>query len=217
MWKNWQVKSIHLHRHLPPSNLLHSGKSSLLAALLRLLDIESGTISIDGIDLRSVPRDILRECIIAIPQDLFILTGTIRLNADPSSKRTDEEIINALVKVKLWPIIETRGGLECDLNEHPLSQGQQQLFSLARAMLRKSKILILDEATSNVDVDTDTLMQQVIQDEFRDHTIITVAHRLNTIMNADRVAVLEGGKLVEFGEPQDLLRQDSAFRKLHGV
>ncbi|KAE9373193.1 putative multidrug resistance protein [Stipitochalara longipes BDJ] len=194
-----------------------SGKSSLLSALLCLLDIESGTITIDGIDLRTVRRDILRERLIAIPQDPFILTGTVRLNLDPSSQHSSSSLISALTKVHLWAVIENRGGLECELNEHPLSQGQQQLFSLARAMLRRSKILILDEATSNVDAETDALMQRVIRDEFAGYTIVTVAHRLDTIMDADRVAVLEGGRLVEFGEPQVLLGRDSAFKRLHGI
>ena len=127
----------------------------------------------------------------------------------------DEEIVDALTKVRLWSTLESRGGLDCDLNHDPLSHGQQQLFALARAMLRHSKILLLDEATSNVDIKTDQLVQKIIREEFKNHTIITVAHRLNTIVDADAVAVMEEGKLIEYDDPRVLLEQDSAFSRLH--
>jgi len=108
-----------------------------------------------------------------------------------------------------------RGGLDAQMKAQPLSQGQQQLFCLARAMLRDSRILVLDEATSNVDQETDTLMQRIIRREFAQHTIITVAHRLDTIADADVVAVLSEGRLVEFGKPEELLARQSRFRELH--
>ena len=103
------------------------------------------------------------------------------------------------------------------MKSQPLSQGQQQLFCLARAMLRKSKILVLDEATSNVDSETDALMQQIIREVFAQHTIITVAHRLNTIADSDIVAVLHEGNLVEFGPPGELLQRPSMFRDLNNA
>ena len=194
-----------------------SGKSTLLSTLLRLLDLDSGTIKVDGYDLSTIPREIIRTRMIAIPQDPFILSGTVRLNADPTSACTDEAIIAALEKTRLWPILSTRGGLEADLKEQPLSHGQQQLFCLARAMLRKGRILILDEATSNVDRDNDQLMQKIIREEFSQHTILTVAHRLETIMDADRVVVMDEGRVVEIGEPSKLLQDgESRFRQLQG-
>lgn len=102
------------------------------------------------------------------------------------------------------------------MKAQPLSHGQQQLFCLARAMLRESKILVLDEATSNMDAETDTLMQRIIRKEFSGHTIVTVAHRLNTIEDSDVVAVLDGGRLAEFGSPVELLaRKESLFKQLH--
>jgi ATP-binding cassette, subfamily C (CFTR/MRP), member 1 len=139
----------------------------------------------------------------------------VRANADPSGSASDNDIISALKKVQLWNAIQTRGGLDAQMKLQPLSQGQQQLFCLARAMLSKSKILILDEATSNVDSETDALMQQVIREAFVQHTIITVAHRINTISDSDMVAVLSEGKLVEFGPPAELLQKSSMFRELH--
>ncbi|MCJ1311899.1 hypothetical protein MMC25_005572 [Agyrium rufum] len=193
-----------------------SGKSSLLSALLRLLDMQSGAIFVDGIDLSTVPREQIRSRMIAIPQDPFIISDTVRLNADPSSIVPDPLIITALTNIGLWQIIESRGGLDANMKEQPLSQGQQQLFCLARAMLRRSKILILDEATSNVDGETDQLMQKIIREEFREHTILTVAHRLETIMDADNVAVLEAGELLEYGPPKELMAKESRFRELHG-
>lgn len=185
--------------------------------LLRLVEIESGSILIDGIDISVVPREVVRSRIIAIPQDQFIFNDSVRFNADPTGLATDRKIISALTRVRLWSVLETRGGLNANMKLQPLSQGQQQLFSLARAILRKetSKILILDEATSNVDAETDKLMQEIIREEFDHHTIVTVAHRLETIMNSDVVAVLDAGTLVEFGSPSELLgRDDGAFKRL---
>ena len=180
--------------------------------------MDDGSIIIDGLDLAQLTRESIRERLIAVPQDAFILNGTVRLNADPTSVFTDAEIMSALEKVQLWTLLSARGGLNCDLLQHPLSHGQQQLFCLSRAILRghSSRILVLDEATSNVDLETDRLIQKVVREEFAKHTILTVAHRLETIMDADRVAVLDGGRLIEYGEPKSLLAQEgSAFAALN--
>ena len=195
--------------------MLHSGKSSLLLSLCRLIEIDSGSIIIDGVDLRTIPREVIRTRITAIPQDPFVLSDSVRVNADTSGEASDDAIISALKKVQLWDAIQTRGGLDAQMKSQPLSQGQQQLFCLARAMLRKSKILILDEATSNVDSETDALMQQIIREVFAQNTIITVAHRLKTISDSDMVAVLHEGKLVEFGPPGELLQRPSMYRDLN--
>lgn len=197
-----------------------SGKSSLLSVLLRILDIDSGTIILDGVDLQTVPRSLVRSRIVTIPQDPFLLAGSVRLNADPTGKLPDSTIIAALTKVSLWTILEERGGLDAMMTTSPLSQGQAQIFCLTRAMLRTgSKILVLDEATSNVDAETDQLMQRLIREEFRSHSIIMVAHRLDTIMDSDKIAVLERGRLVEFDSPEKLLEEGrkSAFSELRGM
>lgn len=194
-----------------------SGKSSLLLSLFRLIEPTGGKIEIDGIDLATLPRETVRTRLIAIPQDPFVLSSSVRENADPSGSSIDAAIIESLKKVQLWSIIESRGGLDAQMKAQPLSHGQQQLFCLARAMLRESKILVLDEATSNVDAETDTLMQRIIRKEFAAHTIVTVAHRLNTIEDSDVVAVLDGGRLAEFGPPAELLAlKGSLFKELHG-
>jgi ABC-type multidrug transport system fused ATPase/permease subunit len=195
----------------------NSGKSSLLSVLLRILDMGRGTITIDGIDLPVIPREIIRSRIVTIPQDPFILSGSVRLNADPTSSTSDESIIIALNKVGLWPIISERGGLDAEMTANPLSQGEQQIFCLARAMLKtQGRILVLDEATSNVDAETDQLMQKLIREEFKGYTIITVTHRLDTILDSDRIVVLEAGRVVEVGPPSELLSRQSGFRELEG-
>lgn len=180
--------------------------------------MEYGTILIDGIDLQIIPREIARSRLVTIPQDPFILSSSVRLNADPTSSNSDDAIITALTKVGLWSIISERGGLDVEMTANPLSQGQQQIFCLARAMLKtQGNILILDEATSNVDAETDLLMQRLIREEFQGYTIITVAHRLDTILDSDRIVVLEAGRVVEVGKPTELLvRPSSAFRALRG-
>ncbi|KAF3482809.1 uncharacterized protein GIQ15_02133 [Arthroderma uncinatum] len=192
-----------------------SGKSSLILALLRLLDISAGRIIIDGVDLSTLPRHEVRSQIITIPQDQFTLAGSVRLNADPSGTISDDCIQNALKKVHLWSLIESRGGLDGKMDAGSLSAGEQQLFRLAQAILRKDgrKILILDEATSNSNVDsnTDLLMQRLVQEEFKDFTILTIAHRVNTILNYDKVGVFDEGKLVEFDRPQNLLRTNGSL------
>jgi ATP-binding cassette subfamily C (CFTR/MRP) protein 1 len=222
-----------------------SGKSTLLLSMLRLVELESGSITIDGLDLSTVPREKVRASLIAIPQDTFVLNDSIRLNVDPSGNVSDEEIIATLEKVQLWNVIESRGTgsgsasgsntaapsgsatpvneetangvstpkkveidpLEAPLKNAPLSHGQFQLFGLARALLLKdrSRILILDEATSNVDAMTDELMQRIIREEFAKHTILTIAHRLDTIRDADTILVMDKGKVVEVGTPDELL------------
>ena len=131
-------------------------------------------------NISSIPRELVRQRLIAIPQDPFIIPGTVRSNVDPLGVIPDEDIISALRKINIWDTLSSRGGLEAVLQEQPLSQGQQQLFCLARVMLRKSKtkVLILDEATSSVDHDTNRVMQNVIKEEFKGYTIISVAHRV---------------------------------------
>ena len=191
-----------------------SGKSSLLAALFRLLELKSGQIYVDGLDIATLPRQAIRSSLIAVPQDPFLLEGSIRFNVSPTEPLPDESIIAALTKVGLWELIQNRGGLDVNIAQAPFSHGQQQLFCLARAMLRKSTVLVLDEATSSVDSQTDEKMQKIIREEFRGHTILTVAHRLKTIMDSDQVAVLEQGRLVELGEPGQLLQQGGVFRDL---
>ncbi|KAJ9136431.1 ABC multidrug transporter [Pleurostoma richardsiae] len=194
-----------------------SGKSSLLLALLRLLDLSSGAILVDGVDLSTLPREQVRARLVAVAQDSFFLPGTVRQNIDPYDAAGDEAIAQALERVGLWGAIEEKGGLDAKFGEDMLSHGQRQLFSLARAVLRKGRgrVMLFDEATSSVDHQTDAQMQEVIRDEFREHTVISIAHRLETIADFDRVVVLEKGCVVEEGNPRELLASGKGkFREL---
>jgi ABC-type multidrug transport system fused ATPase/permease subunit len=193
-----------------------SGKSSLLAALFRLLDLEPRSrILIDGIDISAIPRQVTRTALNTIPQEPFFIHGTVRANIDPSNTNSLEDIERALRRVELWDIVQIKGGCDTPLDANFFSHGQRQLFCLARALLRKSKIVILDEMTSNVDVVSDALMQRIIRQDFADCTVLAVAHRLETILDFDRIAVLKDGELIEFDTPEALLKTNSAFKDLY--
>ncbi|KAJ3942687.1 uncharacterized protein N0V96_006906 [Colletotrichum fioriniae] len=210
-----------------------SGKSSLLLALLRLLPLSSGTISIDGVPLDALPLLPLRSVLVAITQDHFVLPGTVRQNLDPLGQVSDADagvdadaeagadaeniLVSVLTRVGLWDTIRDNGGLEAQFAEEALSHGQRQLFFLARAILRKDvgRVLLLDEATSSVDAHTERMVKDLIRDEFKHHTIIAIAHRLDTVVDFDRVVVLDKGRVVEVGNPRDLLNQGRGkFREL---
>ncbi|KND91185.1 Multidrug resistance-associated protein 1 [Tolypocladium ophioglossoides CBS 100239] len=199
-----------------------SGKSSFLASLFRMLDIRGGSITIDSVDLKTIPLSTVRSRINAIPQDPFFLPGTVRMNADPYHTAPDASIVQALRRVQLWDKIQELGDLDSELKPDSLSQGQKQLFSLARAMLRpRCSIVVLDEVTSrtdsndgSLDFKTEKLMLEVLQEAFNGCTIIAIAHRLETILGFDRVAVFDDGKVIECDIPKMLLeRQDSAFSR----
>lgn len=192
-----------------------SGKRSVLGTVLHLLETNSGCIIIDGIDLTTIPPETIRERLVTIPQENLTLTGSLRFNVDPTNSHLDSSIIAALERVGLWSLLKERGGLEAEITYCGLSSGQQQLLALSRAMLRKGKILLLDEPTSNVDSETDTTMQRILKEEFRDCTVLMVAHRLDSIMGFDAVAVVDKGKLIEVGPPEELInRQNSWFTSL---
>ncbi|KAK2038982.1 ABC transporter [Colletotrichum somersetense] len=192
-----------------------SGKSSLVLCILRLMQLDSGTISIDGVDLSTVPHEYLRSRLTAIPQDVFIFDGTIRSNVDPKKTASDENIKRALERVHLWGKIEQRGGLDVIINDAFFSRGESQLLVFARAMLMMSKVLILDEFTSSMDDETTKIVYSVVREFFDGCTVIAIAHKLEPILDFDRVAVLSSGKVIEYDEPKELVQRDgSAFRKL---
>ncbi|EEP79833.1 hypothetical protein UREG_04679 [Uncinocarpus reesii 1704] len=192
-----------------------SGKSSMVLSIFRMIELSGGSITVDGVDLSTIPRQEIRSRITGVAQDAFILKGSLRLNTDPTGFLADGAIINALKSVHLWSAVDENGGLDADIDDLHLSHGQKQLLCLARAMLRPSSILILDEATSNVDSKTDEIMQRVIREKLSQHTIIAVAHKLDTILDFDKVALLEGGVLKEYDDPYTLLSSDSEFSKLY--
>ncbi|CDR46108.1 CYFA0S22e00100g1_1 [Cyberlindnera fabianii] len=198
-----------------------AGKSSLTLALYRIIEAASGEILIDGVPTNTVGLEDLRHKLSIIPQDSQVFEGTIRDNIDPTNQYTDEEIWNALelshLKQHVIAMSDTNEGLDVMLSEggSNLSVGQRQLMCLARALLIPSSILVLDEATAAVDVETDEIVQETIRKSFKDRTILTIAHRLNTIMDSDRIIVLDKGTVKEFDTPENLLKnKDSIFYAL---
>jgi len=187
-----------------------AGKSSLLLVLLRLVEPAFGEVSIDGKDILRLGLEDLRSRISIIPQDPVLFTGTVRFNLDPFEEHGDDAVWHALDRAHLAPHIRTLPlGLDAEVEEagRNFSMGERQLLCLARALLRHSRILLLDEATSAVDQYTDGLVQDTIRAEFKNCTVLTIAHRLDTIIDYDRVLVLSQGELIEDGSPQDLLNE----------
>ncbi|ELP88310.1 multidrug resistance-associated protein, putative [Entamoeba invadens IP1] len=188
-----------------------SGKSTLMAGLFRIEEPLSGKIMVDGVDITTIPLRQLRKRMCILPQESTLFSGTVRDNLDPEGKYDDKQIKEAL------SLVES----PCDLDDivteggDNYSQGQKQLICIARALLKKTKILIMDEATANIDIQTDKTIQEMVKRNFEDLTVITVAHRLQTVMNSNRVMVFESGELIEDDSPIELIkRENTRFNKL---
>lgn len=186
-----------------------AGKSSLLLGLFRVLEASGGRILVDGIDIATLDLAALRGALAIIPQEPVLFSGTVRKNLDPFGQHDATTLWDALHRAQLGVVVEgLKDGLDAVVHEggSNFSVGQKQLLCLARAVLRKSHILLLDEATASVDVATDKLIRHTIQTEFAAATVITIAHRLSTVMDCDRILVLDAGSIAEFDAPQALLR-----------
>ena len=187
-------------------------------ALFRIVEAAQGSILIDDLDIRFLGLQDLRARLTIIPQDPVLFAGTIRENLDPFSMVSDEALWYALDNASLKSyILRQPEKLDYNVlqNGENFSVGQRQLICLARALVRKTNILVLDEATAAIDVETDSIIQKTIRREFKDATILTIAHRINTVIDYDRILVLEQGSIVEYDSPQVLLsRKDSKFYSL---
>jgi len=207
-----------------------AGKSTLMVSLLRIVELDSGDILIDGFDTRTIGLTKLRSNIAVIPQDPVLFSGTIRSNLDPFDQFTDDELTSVMTRVGLFSDISASTST-VSLSSLGLSQvwsltdpvreggtnfsvGQRQLLVIGRALLSKASIVIMDEATAAVDADTDARIQKVMSSEFADATCITIAHRINTIMNSDFILVMDNGKAAEFDTPKNLLGRGGLFRDL---
>ncbi|XP_071965517.1 multidrug resistance-associated protein 1-like [Antedon mediterranea] len=191
-----------------------AGKSSLTLAIFRIIEPAGGTITIDGEDISKIGLQDLRSKITIIPQDPVLFAGPLRMNLDPFDAYSDDAIWKSLRLSHLHSYVSSLPlGLqhECTEGGENLSVGQRQLICLARALLRKSKILVLDEATAAVDLETDDLIQATIRMEFAECTVLTIAHRLNTIMDSTRILVLDDGRVSQFASPSELLSSDGIF------
>ncbi|XP_023235791.1 multidrug resistance-associated protein 4-like isoform X1 [Centruroides sculpturatus] len=185
-----------------------AGKSSIIASLFRMTE-PTGTITIDGVDTKKIGLRDLRSKISIIPQDPMLFTGPLRRNIDPFNEYSEETLWKVIEEVQLKEVIsKLPGGLDTHLTEggRNFSVGERQLICLARTILRQNKILVMDEATSNIDKKTDSCLQKIIRERFKSCTVLKIAHRLNTIIDSDRVMVLDVGKLQEFDSPYALLK-----------
>ncbi|KAH7836915.1 hypothetical protein Vadar_007361 [Vaccinium darrowii] len=195
-----------------------SGKSTLIQALFRLIEPAAGNITIDNIDISTIGLHDLRSRLSIIPQDPTLFEGTIRCNLDPLQEHSDQEIWQALDKSQLGEVVRQKEQkLDTPVSENGdnWSVGQRQLVSLGRALLKQARILVLDEATASVDSATDNLIQKIIRTEFRDCTVCTIAHRIPTVIDSDRVLVLSDGRVAEYDTPARLLEDKSSmFLKL---
>uniref|UniRef100_A0A671NH09 ABC-type glutathione-S-conjugate transporter n=1 Tax=Sinocyclocheilus anshuiensis TaxID=1608454 RepID=A0A671NH09_9TELE len=194
-----------------------AGKSSLALGIFRILEAAKGKIFIDGINIAEIGLHELRSRITIIPQDPVLFSGSLRMNLDPFDGYTDEEVWRALELAHLKNFVSglpDKLNHECSEGGENLSLGQRQLVCLARALLRKTKILVLDEATAAVDLETDNLIQSTIRTQFEYCTVLTIAHRLNTIMDYTRVIVMDRGHITEMDSPTNLISQRGQFYQM---
>ncbi|KAF8030774.1 hypothetical protein BT93_D0071 [Corymbia citriodora subsp. variegata] len=195
-----------------------AGKTSMINALFRIVELERGRILIDGCNTSKIGLEDLRKVLSIIPQSPVLFSGTVRFNLDPFNEHNDADLWEALERAHLKDVIRRNFyGLDAEVSEggENFSVGQRQLLCLARALLRRSKILVLDEATAAVDVRTDALIQKTIREEFNYCTMLIIAHRLNTIIDTDRILVLKSGQVAEHDTPENLLSNEaSAFSKM---
>jgi ABC-type multidrug transport system fused ATPase/permease subunit len=203
-----------------------SGKSSLTLSLFRIVEAFQGKITIDGQNIAEIPLKKLRRSISIVPQEPFLLEGTLKTNLDPLNLYSEQEINDVLDKVQLYQMLEHDNingknilkGINTEIKEYGnnLSFGCRQLLCVARAILRKSKIIILDEATSSVDQKTEELISKAVDTMFNDCTVITIAHRINTVKKCEKIIVMDAGKVVEVGKPEELIKDtQSKFYSLY--
>lgn len=186
-----------------------AGKSTIIATLFKLYKIK-GSVYIDDVDISTVNIEYLRKHISIIPQEPIMFTGTVRTNLDPYGEHADSELWSVLKEVELKNLVEC---LDNPINDcgSDFSVGQRQLLCLARAILRNNKVLVLDEATANVDPETDAFIQEKIKTRFASCTVLTIAHRLETVLTLDKVMVMAKGCIKEFDAPQNLLKNENGI------
>ncbi|DBA02320.1 TPA: hypothetical protein N0F65_006195 [Lagenidium giganteum] len=191
-----------------------AGKSSLIVALMRLTELDAGTVTIDGVDISRVGLHDVRGNISIIPQDPVLFSGSVGSNLDPFNQFSDDQIWTSIKRAHLHKAVAS---LEAPVDEKGsnFSVGERQLLCIARALLKRSKVILMDEATASIDTETDRKIQESIRTEFKDCTCLTIAHRINTILDADRILVMDKGQVAEYGSPAELQKNPNGiFRSL---
>ena len=193
-----------------------SGKSTLCLCIFRILEANSGKILIDNYDISKICLENLRKNLTIIPQEPTLVEGSVRENIDPSNSSNDTEINEVIKEVGLEEFMSDKN-LDYIITENGsnISIGEKQLICIARALLKKSKIIIMDEATANIDYKTETVLQNSINKGMKDCTVITIAHRIKTIINYDKIMVLNNGEMVEFDTPKNLIEKKGLFYQLY--
>jgi ABC-type multidrug transport system fused ATPase/permease subunit len=196
-----------------------AGKTSVIAALLRLVEVQhGGTIEYDGVDISTLGLSKLRSSIAVIPQDPVLFSGSLRYNLDPFNRYSEAVLWDTLAKVGLKTTVEgLQGGLDLPVAEggKNFSQGQRQLICIARALVDDCRVTLLDEATSSIDAESDRMIQETIRAVFKGRSVITIAHRLQTIMDYDRIFIMDKGRVIEHGTPEQLQSDpDSVFQEM---
>ena len=193
-----------------------SGKSTMLLCLFRILEAQEGKILIDGVDISKIGLEILRKSLTIIPQEPILLEGNIRDNIDPSKTYNDGEILKLLKEVGLNDfMVDKNLDYKIEENGHNISVGEKQLICIARAMLKRTKIILMDEATANIDYRTEAALKKNIHEDMRESTVITIAHRIKTIINYDKILVLKEGEIEEFDSPENLIKKKGLFYQLY--
>ena len=191
-----------------------AGKSTIVLALSRIIEANAGAILIDNFDISRISLKLLRDKITIIPQDPTLFEGTLRFNIDPHGVASDDEIIELLQQASLLSLIRrSEHGLDQHIDSRGtnLSSGEKQLIWICRAIIRNSKIIVMDEATANIDTKTENTIQTLVNNRFRDATVITIAHRLNTIINSDKILIIDDGMVAEYDSPKVLMKDKASL------
>ena len=212
------LKNLNIHinsgEHVGIVGRTGSGKSTIALCLFRILEAYEGKIVIDGIDISTLGLKKLRSSLTIIPQDATIMDGTLRYNIDPIGQFTDQNIINVMNKIGFEYIIHSHPeGLSQNISENGsnLSIGEKQLICITRAILRRTKIIVMDEATASIDFKTEEIIQRAINEILKESTLITIAHRIKTVINSDKILVLDAGEVIEYDSPDNLLKNTNSF------
>ena len=192
-----------------------AGKSTLINLFYRVLEPEEGFISLDGLDISRVPLHLVRGAFTLISQDPYLFQGTLQRNLDPAGTLSRSALDTLIESLNIGDILSIPLDQQIALEGGNLSAGQKQLICILRAIIQKKKVILIDEATANIDLETEKVIQQVITKQFSDCTILTIAHRINTLLHSDRILVINKSRLEEYDTPSDLLaNKESYFSRL---